>query len=326
VRPRTLVTLISLTALASAMLAGAPPAQAAYAGRNGRIAFTANLDGAWQLYTMRPSGSGLRKLTDFPDNQDNYGLLPDWSPDGTRIAFMFPGKDTGDLEIWVVNADGTGLTQLTDDAGVDEQAPNCSPDGSQIAFARTGIYGNNTIWVMNANGSGMTQLTNDLYDSFGPEFTPDGRHILYFSQKGDLVSAIWIMNADGSGKKRLTPAKLEAGAQDVSPDGSHVVFIDNENTPNPSSIFIMNIDGSGIHRLTRPPAGHRDSIPKYSPDGTRIVFQSNRPFQECLDCTAIFELKADGPGIVQVTTDLTGGGGPDDDNCVVPDWGPRQSG
>jgi len=169
----------------------------------------------------------------------------------------------------------------------------------------------------------MQRLTGDKSDAFAPEFTPDGRKIIYESGKRGFVSAIWIMNADGSGKKQLTPHKLEAGALDVSPDGSHVVFINHENTPNPTSIFVMNIDGSGIHRLTKPPAGHRDSFPKYSPDGTKIVFQSNRPYLECFACEALFEMNADGTGIVQVTTDLTGGGCPDDDNCVLPDWGPK---
>src|SRR5207249_1107035 len=136
--------------LVALTLATGTAAQAAYPGRNGRVAFAANLDGTWQLFTMRPDGTGLRQLTTFPDS-DVYFMDPDWAPDGTKLAFMFPGQDTGDLEIWTVNADGSNLTQLTHDAGADDLIPRWSPDGTEIVFARTGKYGLNTIWVMDAD-------------------------------------------------------------------------------------------------------------------------------------------------------------------------------
>src|SRR5947208_1326390 len=86
--PAPKLALLTAGLLVAFTLAAAPAAQAAYSGQNGRVAFIANLDGAWQLYTMKPGGTGLRKVTDFPDN-DVADMLPDWSPDGTRIAFMF---------------------------------------------------------------------------------------------------------------------------------------------------------------------------------------------------------------------------------------------
>ena len=75
--------LISMTAA----LTAAPQASATYPGANGRIAFTANLNGkSWQLFTMEPNGTDLRQLTHIPGSAD-VSLAPDWSPDGTQIVF-----------------------------------------------------------------------------------------------------------------------------------------------------------------------------------------------------------------------------------------------
>jgi Tol biopolymer transport system component len=285
-------------------------------GANGRIAFTSNLSGTWQLYTMNPNGSGMVQLTNLPSSTD-IDLFAEWSPDGSRL--LFASSITGTPQIYSIRADGTGTTQITNDPNGD-LAPDWSPDGTKITFVGLAANGNGVICVMNADGAGRHCLTTDVFGSFAPEYTPDGKKILFESQLDGLVSAIWSMNADGSHQHRLTPAALEAGGVDISPDGKHVAFVNHTSSGLPNSIYVMTIDGTGITRLTNPRGGHSDGPPKYSPDGTRILFSSNRPFPDLAN-SALFTMNANGTGIKRVTASLTLGGCPSPGNCVGPDWG-----
>lgn len=300
------------------------PAQATYAGANGRIAFTANIDpaGRFDLFTMRPDGTGVKRLTILPDPGWPFAS-PDWSPDGSQILFISPSAPLHHTQVYRINADGTGLTQLTHSTAMDNDAATWSPEGSKILVSRAGTR-EHAIWVMNSDGTGFKKLTSDLYQNEHPEFTPDGKHIVYAGQKGGLVSAIWIMNADGSNKRRLTPPALEAAAPDVSPDGSHIVFVKDGDPSKPESIYTMRINGSQITRLTRPGCCHHDSLPNYSPDGKQIVFISDRNYP-LLNGTDIYEMNADGMNQRQVTSNLTLGGWPDAPFFDVPqpDWGAR---
>jgi Tol biopolymer transport system component len=300
---------------------GAAPSS--YAGAGGRIVFTSNIDpaGRWDLFTMRSDGTGVKRLTILPDPSSPFSA-PDWSPDGTQLVFTSPSPSSRLGQVYRIDADGSGLTQLTHGTGIDADSASWSPDGSKIVLKRAGS-GEYAIWVMNADGSGLKRLTGQVYDSSDPTFTPDGRHILYASQKGGS-SAIWIMNADGSNQRRLTPAELEAASPDVSPDGSHVVFGQGGDPSNPASIYTMGIDGSAITRLTDPGCCHHDGLPKYSSDGKQIVYLTDRNYP-LLDGMEIYEMNADGTNQSQVTSNLTLGGWPDSPyfNGVYPDWGPR---
>jgi Tol biopolymer transport system component len=128
---------------------------------NGRtIAFT---KGPFRdVFAVNASGRGERQLTGTPNSADPFfDFQPDWSPDGRKIAFTSGRDDNG--EIYVMNADGSGQTRLTNNP-VDEIQPAWSPDGRKIAFAtQAGIY------TMNADGSGLTKMTDD---GFSPDWQP----------------------------------------------------------------------------------------------------------------------------------------------------------
>jgi hypothetical protein len=117
-----------------------------------------------------------------------------WAQAG-RIAFI--SKRDGNWEIYVMNADGSGQTNLTNNPAHD-WGPSWSPDGRRIAFY-SDRDGNWEIYVMNADGSGQTNLTNNPADDWGPSWSPDGRRIAFFSDR-DGNREIYVMNADGSGQ------------------------------------------------------------------------------------------------------------------------------
>jgi Tol biopolymer transport system component len=128
-------------------------------GPDGRIVFVSNrtTGGKASLWIMNGDGSDQHRLTprDFVWNEQS----PVWSPDGKRIAFQ-ADRDVpvGNTELYVMNADSTGLKRLTTYPGQDNW-PSWSPDGKQIAFARGPTPYRNEIYVMNADGTHQRELT-----------------------------------------------------------------------------------------------------------------------------------------------------------------------
>lgn len=159
---------------------------------------------------------------------------------------------SGAVEVYVINADGTGLSQVTHDNGEDV-FPVWSPDGTRILFSTQYPAGNHdyTIWQpFNPDGTDRRVLTHNSFDDIFAEYTIDGKQIIFSSTRGNLISAIWQMNSDGSHNRRLTPTSLEAGAVDVSPDGQHMVFINQNSTELPSNLIVSNLDATHRRNIT----------------------------------------------------------------------------
>ena len=126
-----------------------------------KIAFTTNRDGDFEIYVMDVDGSNQTRLT-FSPGEDAH---PMWSPDGSQIVFHSrrtstnPGL-TNNLDIFVMNADGSGVRQLTDTSTF-EFFPVFSPDGTQIAFTGNTLAPGFDVYVMNADGSNIRQVTSN---------------------------------------------------------------------------------------------------------------------------------------------------------------------
>ncbi len=186
-----------------------------------KIAFDNN--GA--IAVMNADGGGRLELTP----ELGY-FLPDWSPDGTKIVFS--GSD-----IYVMNAGGTGLVDITNTPSYTEDNPSWSPDGSKIAFS-TNRDGNYEIYVSNPDGTSPVNLTNNPANDRDPDWSPDSTKLV-FSRDG---SGIYTMNADGSGQ---TPIASSGVTPVWSPDGSKILFVRNF-----SEITMMNTGGSGQTLVT----------------------------------------------------------------------------
>jgi Tol biopolymer transport system component len=199
------------------------------------------------------AGGDLFRLTDSTSN-DGW---PTWSPDGKRIAFQ--SERSGNWELWVINVDGTGLTQLTHHPEEDAH-PDWSPDGTRIAFtSRRG--GDRDIWVMNADGTNPVNLTNSKGRDRYPMWSPDGKQIA-FNTRRDGDQEIYVMNADGSNQRNVTnsPNSTE-GLADWSPDGKRLVLYSGR-TGN-KEIFILDLATGKWENISRDPAS--DEFCTWSP-------------------------------------------------------------
>jgi Tol biopolymer transport system component len=238
-----------------------------------------------------------------------WDSTPCWKADSVNsffpgvIAFSNTPPDDNN-EIYIINADGTGLQRLTNRPGRDA-GPSWSPDATEIAFYTH--YDNLNTWSifkMNADGSDIVRLTNTagVFDS-SPHWSPDGSLIIYSREYPPIFNAeIWKMNADGTNIHRIVEDGLGG---EWSPDGSQIVYASQQDGD--FEIYLMSDDGSGLLKLTDNDAD--DLWPSWSPDGNWLVFQSDRDGN-----VETYKMKKDGT----VQTRLTNSPGID----AGPDWSP----
>jgi Tol biopolymer transport system component len=212
------------------------------------------------------------------------------SPPGTQIVFQ--SSDGSISDIYVVNADGSGLTRLTDYADAD-LAPSWSGDGRQIYFLSSNRDGRGTLdlYAMNAGGTDVHLVVANIYSSGGLSqayaVSPDGTRIalgaitpLQSPQNVDL----FVMNADGSERTRIVDLPCEfvdlqcehIEALAWSPDGQRIAYSSGwqgHGSFHYNNIGVVNADGTGQRALTT--FGTRSTEPAWAPDGQRIVFSSS---------------------------------------------------
>jgi Tol biopolymer transport system component len=219
-----------------------------------------------------------------------------------RIAFT--SERDGNSEIYVMRADGTGLTRLTNTLDHESQ-PAWSPDGARIVYVRD-VVGSPMeqpgMYIMNADGSSQRRLASDPNDR-SPTWSPDGAKIAFVRYSEELApyNQIMVMNADGTGVARLDQHLWEYGSPDWSRDGSRIAFIGYyEDTP--PSLGVMNNDGTGERII----ADGCLSQPAWSTDGRIAVSNAPFGFDEdgagyCLGPGQIYVMNADGSGVIQLT-------------------------
>jgi dipeptidyl aminopeptidase/acylaminoacyl peptidase len=294
------------------------------------------------IYIMDDDGSDITQLT----INENCDAFPEWSPDRSKIAFSRRGADTGVIgapiisDIWVMNADGSGQTQLTNTKShltrLPDYNPSWSPDASKIVYHKV-MAGNKTyVYVINVDGSNRKQIAQGS----NPSWSPDGSKIVFSSYERFITSTedfyvygIHVINSDGSNEKLIwsnsTDTSLVNGGggsaiprPDWSPDGSQIVFESSiHHDGDRTDIYVIDSDGSNVQRLTfgiyQTAAGWNRS-PSWSPDGSKIIFESRTTSLEC----RLLVMNADGS--TQEYVEAAYGGSPGSYYVCgkQPDWAP----
>jgi len=297
--------------------------------------------GAENIWVANADGSGATPMTRLTSGGVGVDNLV-WSPDGSKFAFIsaraLDGSDAPNTNfttnLWMMNADGSGLTPLTrltttNGQGVLDLA--WSPDGRHIAFdSERALDGSDAmdpngrinIWVANSNGTGIVPLTHfKIANATSPVWSPDGSTIAFDSSAAldgtdtGFIPNIWLMNPDGSAAAPVTRLNGAFSAHpSFSPDGSRLAFLSNR-APDGSDIdttagnlWVIQVDGSGAVPLTRYSAlnGGSGFNGLWSPDGRKLAFESNAALDGSdalnLNSTAnVWVANTDGSGAVPLT-------------------------
>ena len=268
----------------------------------GRIAFQSTRHGNSEIYTIKPDGTDLVRITTNSISDDG----PAYSPTGNRIAFS--SSRTGSNDIVTANAaDGSDLIIVTD-GGPNQIQPTWRPDGTRLAFSAFGGQ-DYDIYTIEATGGAGTRIVNNQLGDYTPEWSPNGNKIAFITfvyDAGTYYNHIFTVRPDGSGQAQLTFGRFKDSNPAWSPDGSKIAF--NSDRDGDQEIYVMNADGSGQTRLTTRPG--YDGEPTWSPDGNRIAFVSHRNNND-----DIYLMNADGTAEVRLTNDIK----PDS----APSWGPE---
>lgn len=198
----------------------------------------------------------LTELTHYEGGEAH----PDWSPDGSKIAFV--ASQDGNCDIYVIDADGFGPFNLTS-SREDETHPAWSPDGSELVFVSDG-----QLHVMNVESGQRRQLTNTRIIHAFPDWSPDGERIVFSGGEDPpgpgVIHDLYVVPAEGGDEFQLTESTSQLTAPKWSPDGSQIVYFDHSTIP----LTVWVVDSDGLEATEMTEGGHSS----WSPDGLTIVF------------------------------------------------------
>ncbi len=272
--------------------------------------------------------ANIRQLTSGGQNAEAY-----WSPDGQRLIFQSTRPPYDCDQMFVMNADGSGLHLVSTGKG----RTTCGyflRDGKHIVYASThqaadacptppdrskgyvwGVFPGYDIYLATDTGQILKKLTDAPgYDAEATVNWKTGRIVYTSLASGDLD--LWTMRTDGSGKKQITSAIGYDGGAVFSRDGKHLAWRANhpatpetleryksllaENTTAPMKMELMVANGDGAHVRTITNFGCASFAPTFTPDGKKILFASNKNACDTRKFE-LFLINLDGTGLEQVT-------------------------
>ena len=230
------------------------------------LAFSSNREGSFDLWLMEADGANAIQLT----TADDVEGMASWSPDGARLIFLSSVDLESNGDICVINADGTGLENLTKTPDVYETTPSWSPDGSEIVYG-TWKGQEHQLHVMGSDGSASHRVTSN---GNWPSWSPDGERIVFSASRGSSAQDLWTVNRDGSDKALLADGATELTEPAWSPDGRTIAYVSVGSEKTEEDIFVMPADGGPDRRVAALP-GNDHWPPAWSPDSMQLAFTAD---------------------------------------------------
>jgi Tol biopolymer transport system component len=272
-----------------------------------RIAFYADLGACYDIWVVNLDGTGLTQLTGVA-GYERCNEMPEWSPDGSKIAFISSRHPELGWDAYVVNADGSGVVNISNNPSTDvgtynESVDGWAPDGRVVmSSTRDGTL---RTYLVSPDGTGLEPLFG-TGDYLYPQWSPDGTKVLAASDR-EGNRELYVLDADGSDAVNVThdpgyDGTFARGGAAWSPDGSMIAFYSRRTGD--AEIYVVRADGTGLVDVSDNPA--EDDFAGWSPDGSQILFSSDRTGD-----LELFLVDADGGNLVNVTESPAAEDGPD---------------
>lgn len=237
------------------------------------------------------------------DDELEAGSEPSVGPDG-RIVFVRTNAD-GNTDLWIMNSDGTGLTQLTK-RRFNDRSPAWSPDGTRIVFERK-VEGDKELWTIKSNGKGLAQLTHTKgYDPYSPIWAPDGTAVAFelevdYKESADdaKVSRIGYVGETGGNTVRLGKGAYGLLLGGWEPNSKSVLYTN----PNSGKLFSTEVASGETSTLT---TADGISYASWTPDGEKISFVASDASTES-DEIFMLDVATDDVSALTETQDFEGG-------------------
>jgi TolB protein len=196
----------------------------------------------FDIYLADDNGKILKKLADAP------GYDAEATVNFKHNKIIYTSLASGDLDVWSMNLDGSGKTQLTHTEGYDG-GPVFSRDGRKMAWR--------------------------AFHPDTPQKTATYRSLLKENLTAPMKMELWVANADGSAAKQITNFGCASFAPTFTPDGKKLLFASNKHhcDSDDFELYLINLDGTGLEEVTH--YGGFNSFPEFSPDGKKVVFESS---------------------------------------------------
>jgi dipeptidyl aminopeptidase/acylaminoacyl peptidase len=236
----------------------------------------------YDLFSVTIDRSSLSVTSGLPGEE----LDPAWSPDGSRLAFVYWPPDGHDASLDVVSSDGTDVRPVVDGRGDEIHDPAWSPDGTRIAYARTHWpedadgtrHRISNLYVVDVSTGRETQVTDGDTPDFSPSWSPDGSQLVFERQLPQPMSAdeqnriqLVLVNVESPRVSPLTFDHIDR-APAWSPDGSSIVFESDRAGDGEIDLWTIHPDGTGLQQLSTEPGA--ELAPAWSPDGAAVAFLS----------------------------------------------------
>ncbi len=236
-----------------------------------RLAFVANLDGNWDLFTINEDGTDLKRLTKTPFDEKQ----PSWFRDRTKIVYA-----TSDGKLHMIRAqNGEEIPLEIESTTVPRLSPSLSPDDNKLAFIQfVPKKKDDTDLILFDFKTKKTQtLIHQYSGQFWPSWSPDGRYIVYINSHcsgdcGRLIQELWITDSRGGWARQLLMTNSFCQQPSWSPNGKKIAFSSDKNGN--FDIWILDLDSWDLRQVTN--FNGLDISPAWSPDGNRLAFISIR--------------------------------------------------
>ena len=275
------------------------------APKTGKVAFTSNRDGNWDIWTMNPDGSDPVNLT-----QDiAIDRHPAWSPSGEQILFVSFREEGKESSLYLMDADGNNIRKVLDN-WYSRSPAAWAPDGKRIASVRDGV-----LYIITLDDKSVEPVAETGFGSVGdPAWSPDGKEIAFIHYKPKQGYELRLLNVE-TRKQTVFLGELEKYPVKFypawSPNGEQIAFVLQKFRPilshtdafawqDEETIYIINRDGRNLRQLVSekgPDALH----PTWSPDGTEIIYQQGIHLPEVGDIRQLFKINVNSRVKTQIT-------------------------